>query len=209
MRKKILITFGPCAVKIDKVRFILNTSTGELGKKILKEILKRKNIQVDCLVFKDLIKKNRNIHTLEYFFFEEFKVLFLKLLKKKKYDIIIHLSALPDFKVEKVCKGKLDSTKSLMLRLIPLEKLIDKIRNLQKNALICGFKLDFSKDILKKSLKLKKRAELDIVVANTYRNNKYWAMIINKKEQFLGPFRSKKNLAKNLAKIIFKKNINL
>lgn len=201
MKKRILLTFGPCATKIDKVRFILNSSTGETGKEILKELLKRK-LEIDCIVFKGLLKKKTKVNLFEYFFFEEFKSVFLKLLKNKKYDIIIHLSALPDFKLEKEFKKKIDSKKPLVLKLIPTEKLIDKIRKFQKKAIICGFKLSFSKNILKKALELKKRAKLNIVVANTYNEkNNYKALIITE-NKILGPFNSKRILAKELIKTI-------
>ncbi len=178
---RVLICFGPCAVKIDPYRFILNKSTGKTGKEILKLLLKRGYL-VDLLVFRDIVLEPSLIRRLKkikkYFYFEDFKHYLKSLLAKRKYDIIIFLSALPDFKPQRAFEGKMDSRRGYLLKLVPTEKVIMDLRSLQPQSKIIGFKLAH-KHLLIKANKLLNKAKLNYVVANSLRP-KYKAMIVGK-----------------------------
>lgn len=96
--KKILITAGGTAEKIDQVRSITNHSTGKLGCVIATQALKN-NIQVDYLTTKNALKPKEQLG-LTLFFIEDtldLKNQLTALLEKNTYDAVIHSMAVSDF----------------------------------------------------------------------------------------------------------------
>jgi len=203
--KKILITCGPTWVPIDQVRVISNRSTGQMGHLLTKELLKAgaKVTLLEGPVTDFFVAKNATIK--KFYFYDDL----LKLLKtelKKKVDIIIHAAAVSDYKPTKTYRRKLHSGLSKVnLVLVPTQKIIDIIRQLTPAATLVGFKLEpesGTSALRKKGIKLAHQADCDFVVANTTAQNRYRAKIINAQGKILSSANSRKDLARQLIKVL-------
>jgi phosphopantothenoylcysteine decarboxylase/phosphopantothenate--cysteine ligase len=206
--KRVLITAGPTWVPIDRVRVISNIATGQTGIFLAKE-LQKLGAKVTLLLGPvEAYGLDKNIKLIRFKFFDELKGLIKKELKSKKYDIFIHSAAVSDYRSSKIYPEKLKSgIKNLKLSLLPTEKLIDSIKKIAPYIFLVGFKLETdlsSKALINKTKNLIKRAKLDLAVANTIYNNQYKAFILDDKKA-KGPFLNKKEMAKQLIKLIGEK----
>lgn len=206
--KKILITSGPVWVPIDKVRIITSIFGGALGVIMAKEA---EEMGADVLLLmgpgRAKIENTKNLKVIKFKYFDELFSLLKKEVSSKKYDIVIHSSAVPDYVPEKVFNGKIKSGKeNFTIKLKPTVKIIDYIKKWDPSVLLVKFKLEVDKkekdliDIAKKSM-LKSNA--DIIVANDlYKmtKDKQPAFIIEN-DQIKSVF-TKENIAKELFKII-------
>ena len=198
---KILVTCGPTYVPIDDVRVISNRSSGEMGHLIAQEFIGQgaKVTLIEGAVTHAW--SSQQVKIIKYQFFDELaKILNAEL--KKAYDAVIHAAAVSDFKVTKIVKGKIDSTKSFSLKLTPTVKLIDNIKKIAPKTFLVGFKLK-SDHLFKEAQGLFHKAHCDLVVANSLKNG-YRGFIVDQQGQILAKASSKKNLAKSLVKLLKK-----
>lgn len=207
--KKIFITAGPTWVPIDEVRVIANIATGETGE-LLAGKLAAQGAKVTLALGPGKEKSNSQLRRLIRFrFFNELKDILIRELKRRRYDIIVHSCAVSDFKPEYKLRGKLASSKSQRLKLIPLEKLVTLIRHLAPAAILAIFKLEFAvtdKTLINRAKKYREKVGADLVVAN--RINPYRAFIIDCQDSPVSA-RSKKDLTKKLIKALCTKlNVN-
>ncbi|MFH1612886.1 MAG: phosphopantothenoylcysteine decarboxylase [bacterium] len=187
--KNILITSGPTQANIDPVRYIANTSTGELGTKIAKEFLKYKN-KVTFIYGKNSIfpsKKTENLCLIEIITINDLIKVIKKELNKTRYDIIVHLMAVLDYVPEKYNTKKIASNKkNLIIKLVQTPKVIKIIRKLAPASFLIGFKLEVNKkenSLIKTALEFLKKNKLDMVVVNDFKKikeNTHIAFLINK-----------------------------
>ena len=192
VNRRILITSGSIWVAIDSVRIISNRSSGQLGR----------------ILTKQLIKKGAKVHILEGpIEFDDFLKKFKNELKKK-YDVVIHAAAVSDYKLKGPFKAKVSSNlKELKLKLVPTPKIINLIKKIHPQVFLVGFKLE--QDINEKSAGEKTRplfekASCDLVVANSARGKKYQAYILDQ-EHLLAQASSREELAGKLIKILDQK----
>jgi phosphopantothenate-cysteine ligase len=142
----VLITSGGMRIPIDSVRHIGNMSKGTFGAKIASEFTDTLINKEDRLFFlhhKYSILPNLKLGKLSfcsisYDTFEDYKTQLIKLVPKM--DVIILAAAVADYGVIPI-NGKIRSRDDLTIKLFPLPKLISKVRDLNPNAVICGFKL--------------------------------------------------------------------
>ena len=200
---KILITAGASWIKVDDVRVFTNRFTGKTGLYLAKE-LKEKGHSITLLINPHCLGKVDGFKVIYYKYFDEFKKTIIKLLKKKKYDLIIHSAALSDYRLGKAYSGKISSKKkSIRLELIPTEKLIKKIRALAKESLLVQFKLEPKRrGIINKAYKSLRENKSDFVVANALSDLEkgYKAFLIDKNKKVTN-IKSKKDLSTALDKI--------
>jgi len=205
--KKILITSGPTWIPIDPMRIISNKSSGQLGQIMALDLTK---VGADITLLEGPVstpKKLKNIKVLKFTFYDEFlKVLTNEL--KKKYDILIHAAAVSDYKLKNPYKNKLSSkATTLLLELVPTKKIINLIKKINPNITLVGFKLEsqMTKALaLKKTSKLFKEVGCDLVIANSFTNQKYSGYIINKEGEFLAHAGSRAKISAALLKILNK-----
>lgn len=231
--KRILITAGPTWVAIDRVRVISNIATGEtgallaerlmdLGAKVTlllgpvpnvespgsissgsrsgSKVINAFGIEACCL--------NRKIRIIRFKFFAELRSKIKKELGSKKYNYVIHSSAVSDFAPRSKFKGKLDSRKSISLSLRPLPKIYKDIRRISPKAKLVIFKLGLgvsSNALIRQARQLMARCCADLAVANTLEKGGYRAYIINRK-RILAIANNKKELTLKLVDIL-KRNI--
>ena len=203
--KKVLITCGPTWVPIDRVRVISNRSTGEMGHLIAKD-LKRSGAQITLIEgpvthAADL----RSISVIKFQFYDEL-VKILQEQLRKKYDIIIQAAAVSDYRLKNPYIQKISShQREIHLQLIPTEKVIQRIKRLNPKAFLVGFKLEVDADLKKlkqKAAVLFKTANCDLVVANSFRDQRYQGYILDKQKNILFAGKNRSDLSQGLVKIL-------
>lgn len=200
---RVLITAGPTWVKIDSVRVISNTATGETGI-LLAEKLTRLGAKV-TLLLGPIGKSNLNkkIRVLHFQYFDELKDLLEKELKTRKYDLAIHSAAVSDYRPLLAKKGKINSgLKELKIKLTPTPKIINIFKKLQPSISLVGFKCEPEASrvkLIKEAQHLISKSKADFIVANTLKKERYLAYLVTHNKESMAIF-SKKDLVDNLIK---------
>jgi len=163
--KKILVTAGATSEEIDPVRVITNKSSGRMGVYIAEEAFLR---GADVTLI-------RAANTIEpQYHFKDIKIVNVKDLltqiKKniKKADVMIHTAAVSDFTPNKMGE-KIKSGEKLHLELEPTTKIFERIKKMNKNISLVGFKAEYrlsKKELINRAYGLLKDADADFVVAN-------------------------------------------
>jgi phosphopantothenoylcysteine decarboxylase/phosphopantothenate--cysteine ligase len=205
-KKEILITAGPTWVALDQARVISNLATGETGF-ILAEKFKKQGFKVTLLLGPgSFCAKPAGIRLIRFKYFAELDRELKKLLKSKRFSAIIHAAAVSDYRPRKVIRGKLDSSvKSWKLELVPTQKLINRLGRYSADLFKVGFKFQPQADknkLLGKGKQLLTSAYLDLVVANSNRDNGYQAFILGPGKKLSGPFTSKSAMAGSLCALV-------
>jgi phosphopantothenoylcysteine synthetase/decarboxylase len=201
-----LITAGPTWVAIDRVRVISNIATAETGR-LLAEQAKRLGAKVTLLAGPvGAIKVSKGIRILRFNFFDELFSLLRKELKSQSYDCVVHSAAVSDYRPKITFKHKLKSGKrNLGLELSPTLRIVDKIKKLSPAVFLVAFKLELGLSgdrLVKEAGKLLKRAGADLVIANTFAQNRYSAAIIDKAGKVAARASSKPGLVRKLVQTI-------
>lgn len=203
--KRILITAGPTWVKIDDVRVISNIATGETGILLAREA-KSQGAHVSLLLgpVNDCCL-DKSIRILHFKFFDELRNSLVKELSTKRYDIVIHSAAVPDYRLKRVRKNKINSgLRQLTLKLVPTPKIVNLIKKIDNSLLAVAFKFEphaKGNRLISRAKTLFASANIDLVVANSISNRYYRAYILNK-DKVTEPIMSKEKLAKELIKKI-------
>lgn len=202
-----MITAGPTCVPIDKVRVISNTATGETGILLAKKFARGGALVTLLLGGGDTVFLDRKIKVIPFKFFDELTVLLRKRLKQEHYQVIIHSAAVSDYRPGASNKKISSGLKRLSLTLKPTPKIIDALRRLSQESLLIGFKFEpglSSAGLIKEAQRLRERAKLDLVVANTSVKGKYLAYLVNA-DKVSAPFLSKEKLVNALTELIGRK----
>lgn len=185
-RKKVLVTAGATTVPIDQVRAITNIFKGRTGTDIARHFAKKGHEVTLITSNPDLLGKDdaARMCIVTYKTYDQLLTAMEREIVEEDYDVIIHSAAVSDYKVGGVfCKdgkGKLvgidnskkmsSEHKELFLRLVPTEKIVDKIRKpwgfkgyLVKFKLQVGISDAELKTIADKS---RKASQADMIVAN-------------------------------------------
>lgn len=201
MNKKVLVTAGSTKVPIDQVRAITNIFKGATGTYIAKHF-SQIGAEVTLLTSNPDIAKDveGKVRVIKYSTYNELAALMEFEIKNGGYDVVIHSSAVSDYKCEGVYNlnedklSRLDSKQKvsskheeLYLKLVPTEKLIDKIRGEWKfNGVLVKFKLEVGRsdeDLIEIATKSREFSQADFIVANCLEWSHFCAYIINAKAQ--------------------------
>lgn len=208
-KKSILITAGPTWVSLDSVRVISNTSSGETGF-LLAERLKKLRAKVTLLLGPgNFCGSLIGIKVIRFKYFEQLDKLLRDELKNGNYAAVIHAAAVSDYKLKEIIRGKVGSGRlNWQIKLTPTKKLINSFRRYKPGLFTVGFKFEpatTDKRLIEKGGGLLKKADLDLVVANSNKNRSYRAYILDKANKH-GPFLSKTKMADYLTGFL-EKNI--
>ncbi|MCM8796655.1 MAG: phosphopantothenoylcysteine decarboxylase [Candidatus Omnitrophica bacterium] len=203
--KRVLITAGPTWIPIDSVRVISNVATGLTGVLLADKFLQR-GFKVTLLLGPgEKPSLNKRIKLIRFRFFEEFKKILFKELRTGGYGIVVHTAAVADYRPQRRYPRKVTSNKQdWLLKLVPTPKIIDAIKRISKNLFLVGFKfeLDAGKDkLIKAGRMLMHRSHANLVVANTVRNHRYSAFIVDTHTCY-GHFSDKEKMCSTLIKIV-------
>lgn len=169
--KKIIITSGGTAEKIDDIRYITNRSSGKMGSAIAEECYKR-GAEVLILRAQNSVKPRYQIP-------EEFFVTtegLYGLVKKHiaNFDVIFHVAAVSDFKAEKPNAGKISSGEPVNLKLVPQIKISDQIKKLNPAVKLIAFKAEHGlaeKELIKAAEKKLRESNAYAIIANDVSRN--------------------------------------
>lgn len=167
----ILITAGPTWVKIDDVRIVTTVFTGATGLRIAKHF-QSKGCQVTLLINAHALGDVcvPGITVIQFRYFHELRNALAGILKKQRFDAVIHSAAVSDYITVKPLKGKYPSRKKNMrLNLVPAEKIITMIRARAPSSVLVQFKLEAKrKGLIAAALESMRRNKSDCCVANAY-----------------------------------------
>lgn len=172
MKKKILITGGSSWVALDDIRIITNVFTGATSIR-LASALARRGHNVTLLINPGRtadIDQLAGVKVIRYFWFDEFIAIVRGLLRKKRFDCIIHSAALSDFCPEKKHDGKISSKDGFTVRFKPLPKVVALMRALSP-AVIVQFKLESKvskRELIRRAYQSLRENRSDFVVANDF-----------------------------------------
>jgi len=204
--KKVLLTYGPTSVPVDGVRVISNVSTGAMGRCLIEAFRKK---QARLTVLEGLVQEPARfsgIKIKKFFFYDDLKKLIGRELKNH-YDIFIHAAAVNDYRVKRICKGKIASGQhNLRLDLIPTPKLIHQIKKRAPDVLLVGFKLETNADpryLSQRGFELIRKNRCDLAVANAVSGNgRYSGIIVDKYQHQLAKANSRALMAHRLIQTI-------
>jgi phosphopantothenoylcysteine decarboxylase/phosphopantothenate--cysteine ligase len=166
--KRIVVTSGGTSEPVDSVRVLTNRSTGATGALIARRlaaaghdvVLVRARSAVRCPGVSEVLFETH----------ADLRAALERLLGNGDVDAVVHAAAVSDFRVDRDEVGKIDSDSSPVLRLAPLPKLIDVLRDMSLNPItVVGFKLTAGEDSdgRKRSVQeLFERAGPDFIVHN-------------------------------------------
>lgn len=209
--KRIIITAGPVWVPIDRVRVITSVFGGLLGVIIAKTA---KEMGADVLLLmgpgRAQLEEDENLKIVKFKYFEELFNLMKKEISSKKYDIVIHSSAVPDYVPYKVFDGKIESgNKNLTIKLKPTIKIVDYIKKWDPSVNLVKFKLQVGfnkKKLIEVAYKSMMASRADIIVANDFNEMRmrHSAFIIDEGKKVI-TCSGKENIAKKLLVLVAKK----
>lgn len=142
----VLLTVGPTRAYIDRVRYVSNFSSGELGFHLAKFLLLNKAELVviagpTAQPFNQLrLKKLIEVETAE-----EMKRETLKACRSYRPHVAIFSAAVLDFRPKKIFKGKVSSAKRIWnIQMVPNPKIIDAVEEKFPEIKKIGFKLEWN-----------------------------------------------------------------
>jgi phosphopantothenoylcysteine synthetase/decarboxylase len=222
----ILITAGGTQEKIDQVRSITNTSTGETAHSIANFLYDNdyKNIYyVHSTRAKSLERAKENISFVSS---DDLEKALKYILRDTHIDVIIHAAAVSDFIVDKVVINgelfeaetisKISSQDDVELVLKKRSKIIDSLKSfaLKSTPLVIGFKLTNTlepEDQIDQVLKLSMNENVDFVVHNDLHDidNERHKTQIYFKDSLVFTGETKEHLNKNLLELLKTYTFNL
>ncbi|OGH20380.1 MAG: hypothetical protein A3D74_01060 [Candidatus Levybacteria bacterium RIFCSPHIGHO2_02_FULL_37_13] len=164
--KKIIVTAGGTIEKIDDVRYIANRSTGKMGVAIAESCFLQ-GAKVLLVRSKTSVATRYDIKQMVFETADELE----EILKRevKKYDVLFQTAAVSDFTVDNQSSGKLDSKKSITLRLSSRKKIITQIKKWNPKIKLIVFKAVWNnseKILIKEGEEKLKESNAEAVVVN-------------------------------------------
>lgn len=220
-RVNVLVTAGSTIEYIDSVRILTNLSSGKMGLNIAQQCLdKGFNVTLvyghGTLNIPDDPRMNIiRVKTTE----EMFKAVRERILRRKQH-VVFHAAAVADFSISNSSKKrsyKMDSRNGTKtLKLVPTAKIVDRLKEFDKKIFLVAFKAeyDISKELLiKKAFDKLRECNGDLIVANDvskrgcdFGSDTNDVYIIDKEKNITHvPLKSKREIARNLVKIVCNK----
>lgn len=123
-------------------------------------------------------------------------------LRAKKYDVVVLAAAVSDFRVKNRANTKIKSGRSLTLELEPTPKIIDRVKELQPDVFLVGFKAETGEEkLIEEARKQIERAGSDLVVTNTLKafgSEENKVLLVTRDEVKKLPKMDKRELAERL-----------
>ncbi|MCA6212886.1 bifunctional phosphopantothenoylcysteine decarboxylase/phosphopantothenate--cysteine ligase CoaBC [Thermococcus bergensis] len=201
--KRVLVTAGATREYIDPIRFITNRSSGKMGVAIAEEAEFR-GAEVTLIRTKgsvpSFVENQIEVETVE-----EMLEAIEKELSTKKYDVVILAAAVSDFTPKEKAESKIKSGQPLVIELVPTPKIIQRVKELQPDVFLVGFKAEYGvseEELIEQARKQIEKAKSDVVIANRGEvafesevNEVYW---VTKEGYEKFPLMSKKELAEKI-----------
>ena len=220
-RVNVLVTAGSTVEYIDSVRILTNLSSGKMGLNIAQQCLNKGfNVTLvhghGTLNFPDDPRMNIiRVKTTE----EMFKAVRERILRGKQH-VVFHAAAVADFSISHSSKNrsyKMDTRNGTKtLKLVPTAKIVDRIKEFDKKVFLVAFKTEYDileELLIKKAFDKLRECNGDLIVANdvsrrgcNFGSDTNEVYIIDKEKNVTHvPLKSKREIARNLVKIVCKK----
>lgn len=217
----VLVTAGSTVEYIDSVRILTNLSSGKMGLNIAQQCLdKGFNVTLiyghGTLNIPDDPRMNIiRVRTTE----EMFKAVRERILRGKQH-VVFHAAAVADFSISHSSKNrsyKMDTRNGTKtLKLVPTAKIVDRIKEFDKKVFLVAFKTEYDileELLIKKAFDKLRECNGDLIVANDvsrrgcdFGSDTNEVYIIDKEKNITHvPLKSKREIARNLVKIVCKK----
>lgn len=217
----VLVTAGSTVEYIDSVRILTNLSSGKMGLNIAQQCLdKGFNVTLvyghGTLNIPDDPRMNIiRVRTTE----EMFKAVRERTLRGKQH-VVFHAAAVADFTISHSSKNrsyKMDTRNGTKtLKLVPTAKIVDRIKEFDKKVFLVAFKTEYDileELLIKKAFDKLRECNGDLIVANDvsrrgcdFGSDTNEVYIIDKEKNITPvPLKSKREIARNLVKIVCKK----
>jgi phosphopantothenoylcysteine decarboxylase / phosphopantothenate---cysteine ligase len=220
-RVNVLVTAGSTVEYIDSVRILTNLSSGKMGLNIAQQCLdKAFNVTLiyghGTLNIPDDPRMNiMRVKTTE----EMFNAVRERIMRGKQH-VVFHAAAVADFALSHSSKNrsyKMDTRSGTKtLKLVPTAKIVDRLKEFDKKIFLVAFKADYgiSEELLiKKAFDKLRECNGDLIVANdvsrrgcNFGSDTNEVYIIDREKNIIHvPLKSKREIARNLVKIVCKK----
>lgn len=161
--KRILITSGSNAERIDPIRILTNRASGRTGVEIALEAYRRGG---------EVTIVHRNLMGLPFreVYAESAQEMLNAVLSELEsgYDALISAAAVADYTLDQT-EEKIKSGQDLVLRLRPTKKMIKEVHSAYPDLKIVGFKAETNvsgDELVKRAIESMKTSDLEFVVAN-------------------------------------------
>jgi phosphopantothenoylcysteine decarboxylase / phosphopantothenate---cysteine ligase len=161
--KKVLITSGSTAERVDPIRVLTNKASGRTGVEIAKESYRRgAEVTIVHRFLQDL--------PFRQIFAESAQEMLDAVLSElnKDYDAFVSAAAISDYTLDP-SQQKIKSGQDLLLRLRPTKKIIKSVRSAYPDLRVVGFKAETfvtEEELVKSATESMANSNLDMVVAN-------------------------------------------
>ncbi|OLS20205.1 MAG: Coenzyme A biosynthesis bifunctional protein CoaBC [Candidatus Heimdallarchaeota archaeon LC_2] len=165
--RNVIITGGPTREFIDDVRFISNPSSGKTALELAKESLIQ-GADVQLVLGPTIVQIPKAIRSINVITSQEMTEKVLSLLDTNPNSIVILASAMSDFTVSKK-SGKIKSGNSLILDLMPTQKLSSQIKEKYPKSTLILYKAESGlskEDLIKSATKKLEIDNADLIIAN-------------------------------------------
>ena len=215
--KRFLITSGPIRGPIDAVRYISSTSTGQLGRLMALEALRR-GAEVTFVYGEGSARpqpselkpfgENR-FTTRPVVTYDDMMKVFSQELSSQKYDVVLHAMAVLDYVPDKKSGAKTPSGKAeWTIKLVPTPKLIQIVKRLNPGAFLVGFKLEVGasqEELMAAARRSAEKSGADLVVANELgliQRGEHQAMVVNARGEAEVTLKGRAEIASGLMQLI-------
>jgi len=220
-RVNVLVTAGSTVEYIDSVRILTNLSSGKMGLNIAQQCLdKAFNVTLvyghGTLNIPDDPRMNiMRVKTTE----EMFNAVRERIMRGKQH-VVFHAAAVADFALSHSSKNrsyKMDTRSGTKtLKLVPTAKIVNRLKEFDKKIFLVAFKAEYgiSEELLiKKAFDKLRECNGDLIVANdvsrrgcNFGSDTNEVYIIDREKNIIHvPLKSKREIARNLVKIVCKK----
>lgn len=223
MKSKInvLVTAGSTVEYIDSIRILTNLSSGKMGLNIAQQCMdKGFNVTFVHGHGSLNIPDDPRLKIIKIKTTEEMLSTVKDQILNEKQDVIFHTAAVADFSIShgnRKIPNKLDTRNGTKtIKLIPTPKIIDKIKQYDKNIFLVAFKAEYgiSKELLiKRAINKLDECKANLIVANDvskkgcdFGSDTNEVYVIDKEGKTMHiPLQLKKDIASELIKIVCKK----
>ena len=210
--KRVLVTSGPTKARIDRIRYIANTSSGVLGAEIVKALVQRGTSVVH--VFGEgsatpSLDDSPDLESICVSTVDDLVRTVGMLADRGDISAVVHAMAVLDYVPESYEDAKKPSGQDHWdIRLVKTPKAIALIRDRMPGACMVGFKLESGitvDELTERAGALLGKYNLDLVVANLLERvsvDRHEALAVGPGKQILGEFTTKTGIAGFLAEFI-------
>lgn len=164
--KNVLVSTGATFEPMDAMRGITNRSSGKMGVEIAKEAYRQgANVTLLCGMMHthtpSIINRIDVESTKEMMDAIENEL--------AKTDIYVSAAAVSDFEVDEICENKYPSEDDISIKFKKLPKLLEKIKKINPNTFVVGFKAEAGVNedyLIDKAKNRMQRYDADLMVAN-------------------------------------------